>query len=71
MIAYPFGFYTTLIIASANIILLLRKAGPPIYSGIMQYVQKAILYDEFNNLMYILSIFMANNSLFVCGPMII
>ena len=71
MIAYPFGLYPILIVTCANMMLLFRKCGIPTYSGIMQYAQKAIMYDEFNNLMYILSTFMASNSLFVNGPLII
>lgn len=55
----------------ANIFILFRKCGVPEYSSIMNYLQEIVLYEEFHNLTYMLSIFMAPGGLFIQAPLII
>jgi hypothetical protein len=55
----------------ANLFILFRKAGVPQYSTILNYMQEIVLYEEFHNLTYMISIFMSPGGLFIHAPLII
>jgi hypothetical protein len=55
----------------ANLFILFRKCGIPQYSSIMNYLQEIVLYEEFHNLTYMISIFMTPGGFFIHAPLII
>lgn len=69
LVTYPIGFKNGLICFVSLILGVVRKAGYPQLS--MEYAQRAIFTEDFQNLTYYMSVSMAPNTLFINLPLII
>ena len=65
------GSYTTIVGVLANLMGLIRKCGMPNWSNPVQFLQAAVMQEEFANVTYFMATAMSNGGLLVSGPMII